>query len=146
MDWTVVHGLWDDWAPNNVGSDLPLKAAILLNYDPSGPSRLLSTIAEQEGNTANPIELSQFVNFMKRYNLQSETFVIGPNEYLVTSIHENWLHGRCMNTTKASGEGVVVMQTAAFLLVAQYEGSIGCASCAVSAADQFANQLCRNNL
>lgn len=36
--------------------------------------------AEQEGNTANPIELSQFVNFMKRYNLQSETFVIGPNE------------------------------------------------------------------
>ena len=37
---------------------------------------------------------------------------------MVTSIHENWFHARCMNTAKASGEGAVVMQTKAFLLVA----------------------------
>ncbi|KNA07731.1 hypothetical protein SOVF_168410 [Spinacia oleracea] len=146
MDWTAVHRLWDKWAPDNVGSGQPLKAALLVNYDPTGPSRLLSTIAEQEGFRADPVELSQFVNFVKRNNLQTETFLLGPNEYLVTSIHENWFHARCMNTSKPSGEGVVVMQTAAFLLVAIYEGSIGSASCAVTAADQFANQLCRKSL
>ncbi|KMT01129.1 hypothetical protein BVRB_9g223810 [Beta vulgaris subsp. vulgaris] len=146
MDWTSVHRLWDKWAPENVGSGQPLKAALLVNYDPTGPSRLLSTIAEQEGLQADIIEISQFVNFVKRNNLQTETFLLGPNEYLVTSIHENWFHARCMNTAKASGEGVVVMQTAAFLIVALYEGSIGSASCAVTAADQFANQLCRKSL
>ncbi|XP_021753410.1 uncharacterized protein LOC110718806 [Chenopodium quinoa] len=143
MDWTAVHRLWDKWAPDYVGSGQPLKAALLVNYDPTGPSRLLSTIAEQEGYRADPIELSQFVNFVKRNKLQTETFLLGPNEYVVTSIHENWFHARCMNTTKPSGEGVVVMQTAAFLLVALYEGSIGSASCA--AADQFATQLSRKS-
>lgn len=44
--------------------------------------------AEQEGITANPIELSQFVNFMKRNNLQTETFVIGPNECKLNNL---WL-------------------------------------------------------
>lgn len=147
MDWTSIHRLWEKWAPENVGhSGQPIKQAVLINYDPTGPSRLLSTIAEQEGAKADPIEISQFVHFVKRNKLQTETFLLGPNEYLVTSIHENWFHARCMNTAKPSGEGVVVMQTAAFLLVAIYEGSIGAASCVVAAADQFASQLCRKNL
>ncbi|GMH02843.1 hypothetical protein Nepgr_004682 [Nepenthes gracilis] len=147
MDWTYVHKAWEKWATNNVGnSGRPLKAALLINYDPTGPSRLLSTIAEQEGVKANPIEISQFVTFIKRNRLQNETFLIGPNEYMVTSIHENWFHGRCMNSSKPSGEGVVVMQTAAFLLVALYNGSTGSASAAVAAADQFAAQLGRKNL
>lgn len=146
MDWTAVHRLWDKWAPDNVGSGQPIKAALLINYDPTGPSRLLSTVTEQEGFKADPIELRQFVNFVKRNNLQTETFLLGPNEYLVTSIHENWFHARCMNTAKPSGEGVVVMQTAAFLLVALYEGTVGSASCSVTAADQFANMLSRKSL
>jgi len=37
---------------------------------------------------------------------------------LVTSIHEHWFCARCVNTSKAAGEGVIVMQTAAYLLVA----------------------------
>ena len=37
---------------------------------------------------------------------------------LVTSIHENWFCARCMNTSKPAGEGAIIMQTAAFLLVA----------------------------
>lgn len=147
MEWTAVHKLWEKWAPENVGlSGQPIKQAVLINYDPTGPSRLLSTIAEQEGTKADPIEINGFVRFVKRYKLQTETFLLGPNEYLVTSIHEKWFHARCLNTAKPSGEGVVVMQTGAFLLVAVYEGSIGAASCAVAAADQLANQLYRKNL
>ncbi|GAB4838800.1 hypothetical protein Ancab_028342 [Ancistrocladus abbreviatus] len=162
MDWTYVHKVWEKWASNNIGaSGYPLKAALLINYDPTGPSRLLSTIAEQEGIKANPIEINQFVNFIKRNKLQSETFVIGPNEFsilevldsirntdldLAISIHENWFHGRCMNTSSPSGEGVIVMQTAAFLLAALYDGSIGSASGAVAAADEFTCQLSRKNL
>ena len=59
----------------------PLKAALLINYDPTGPSRLLSTIAEQEGIKANPMELTHFLDFIKRNQLQSETFIIASNEY-----------------------------------------------------------------
>lgn len=36
--------------------------------------------AEQEGLQADIIEISQFVNFVKRNNLQTETFLLGPNE------------------------------------------------------------------
>ncbi|XP_074286266.1 uncharacterized protein LOC141611589 [Silene latifolia] len=143
MDWSLVNKWWDKWAPDNVGSGQPLKAALLLHYDPTGPSRLLSTIAEEEGIKADPIEVSQLVNFVKRNKLQAETFLLGPNEYLVTSIHEKWFHARCMNTAKPSGEGIVVMQTGVFLVVALYEGSIGSASCAVATADQFAHYLFR---
>lgn len=146
MDWTSIHKMWDKWATNSVGSGEPLKAALLINYDPTGPSRLLSTIAEQEGIEADPIELSQFVNFIKRNNLQTESFFIGSNQYVVTSIHENWFCARCMNTSKPSGEGAIVMQTAAFLLVALYDGSIGAASRAMVVVDQIAWQLSRRNL
>nr|GFA56728.1 putative profilin family protein [Tanacetum cinerariifolium] len=46
MDWAFVNRSWEKWASNNtVGSSdgHPLKAALLINYDPTGPSRLLST-------------------------------------------------------------------------------------------------------
>ncbi|CAB4309410.1 unnamed protein product [Prunus armeniaca] len=146
MDWGFVHKAWDKWASPNIGSDKPLKAAILINYDPTGPSRLLSTIAEEEGIKVNPIELSQFIDFIKCDKLQTESFIIGPNQYIVTSIHENWFCARCMNTSKSTGEGAIVMHTAAFLLVALYDGSIGSASRAMVAVDQFAWQLTRKNL
>ncbi|KAG9140063.1 hypothetical protein Leryth_010574 [Lithospermum erythrorhizon] len=147
MEWAYVNRMWDKWASNSVGaSDHPLKAAFLMNYDPNGPSRSVSTIAHQEGLTMDPIELSEFVNFVKRNKLQTETFFIGQNQYLVTSIHESWFHARCINTPKAVGEGVIVMQTAAFLLVGMYEGSIGSASQAMVAVDQFSYQLSRKSL
>nr|GMD99247.1 ATP-dependent zinc metalloprotease [Ipomoea batatas] len=147
MDWAAVHKIWDKWASNHVGcSGQSLKAALLINYDPNGPSRLLSTIAEQEGIKADPMELSQLVNFVKRNKFQSETFFIGQNQYLVTSIHETWFSARCLNTSKPAGEGVIIMQTSAFLLVGLYDGSIGPASSAMVALDQFAWQLNRRNL
>ncbi|KAF8028643.1 hypothetical protein BT93_E1322 [Corymbia citriodora subsp. variegata] len=65
---------------------------------------------------------------------------------LVTSIHENWFCARCMNPSNSAGEGAIVMQTMAFILVALYDGSIGAASGAVMPADQFAWQLNRTNL
>ncbi|KAL8054117.1 hypothetical protein ABFX02_05G117200 [Erythranthe guttata] len=147
MDWNVVGKLWDKWASNNVGhSGQPLKAALLMNYDPTGPSRLVSTVAEQVGIKVDPTEIIQLVSFVKRNKLQTESFFIGPNEYLVTSIHESWFCARCMNTSKQAGEGAIVVQTTAFLLVGLYEGSIGSASRAMVAVDQFAGQLGRRNL
>ncbi|KAI8547163.1 hypothetical protein RHMOL_Rhmol07G0173600 [Rhododendron molle] len=142
MDLAFVHKTWEKWASNHVGSSgQPLKAALLINYDPTGPSRLLSTIAEQEGIKADPVELSQFIDFFKRNKLQSESFFVGTNQYIVTSIHENWFCARSMNTTKPAGEGAIVTQTAAFLLVALYDGSIGSASRAMVVVDQLAWQL-----
>ncbi|PON41675.1 Profilin [Parasponia andersonii] len=153
MDWSFVHKAWDKWASLNVGfgssgepHPLPLKAALLINCDPTGPSRLLSTIAEQEGIKTNPIELTHFMDFIKRDKLQTESFIIGPNQYVVTSIHENWFCARCMNTSKPAGEGAIVMQTAAFILIALYDGSMGSASRAMVAVDQFVWQLGRRNL
>ncbi|EPS73240.1 hypothetical protein M569_01515 [Genlisea aurea] len=149
MDWSAVRRLWEKWSSHNVGSlgGHPLKAALLLNYDPNGPSRLVSTIAEQEGIKAYPSEISQFLSYVNRNNLSNETFFIAQREYLVTSIHENWFCARCLNTSsKHSGEGAIVMQTSAFLVVGLYEGSIGSASQAVMAVDQFAAQLSRRNL
>ncbi|KAF7139015.1 hypothetical protein RHSIM_Rhsim07G0141400 [Rhododendron simsii] len=77
--------------PSSQSRGQPLKAALLINYDPTGPSRLLSTMS--------------------------------------------------MNTTKPAGEGAIVTQTAAFLLVALYDGSIGSASRAMVVVDQLAWQL-----
>ncbi|XP_042021190.1 uncharacterized protein LOC121768716 [Salvia splendens] len=146
MDWSVVRRIWEKWAANNIGpSEKDLNAALLINYDPTGPSRLVSTIAEQEGIKADPIEMSQFIGFVKRNKLQMETFFIGPNQYLVTSIHESWFCARSLNSSKQAGEGAIVMQTSAFLLVGLYDGSIGAASRAMMAVDQFAGQLGRRN-
>ncbi|KAJ0111083.1 hypothetical protein Patl1_02656 [Pistacia atlantica] len=147
MDWSFVHKTWEKWAPVSVGSSgEPLKAALLINHDPTGPSRLLSTIAEQEGLKVNPIELSQFLDFIKQNKLRTHSFIIGPNQYLVTSIHENWFCARCMNALNPAGEGAIVMQTKAFLLVALYDGSIGSASRAMLSVDQLVWQLGRRNL
>ncbi|KAI3687254.1 hypothetical protein L1987_80948 [Smallanthus sonchifolius] len=147
MDWAFVNRNWEKWASNSVGSDgQPLKAALLINYDPSGPSRLLSTIAEEEGIEADPIEVGEFVNFIKRGNYQSESFFIESNQYVVTSIHESWFCGRCMNTSKPAGEGAIVYKTPSFLFLALYDGSIGAASRAMAAVDRFVWQLERRNL
>ncbi|PIA31552.1 hypothetical protein AQUCO_04900092v1 [Aquilegia coerulea] len=147
MDWGFAHRTWEKWAPTNVGSSgEPLKAAMLLNYDPTGPSRLLSTISEQRGLKLKPVEVSSFLDYIKRNNIQTECFFIGNNQYMVTSIHESWFCARCVNTSKAAGEGAIVMQTTSFLLVALYEGSIGSASRAMVSVDQFAWQLSRRSL
>ncbi|KAF6158033.1 hypothetical protein GIB67_014827 [Kingdonia uniflora] len=102
--------------------------------------------AEQQGIKVRPVELSPFLHFIKQENLQKECFFIGPNQYVVTSIHANWFCARCVNTSKPAGEGAIVMKTAAFLLVSLYEGSIGSASRAMVTVDQFASQLGRKNL
>ncbi|XVF52177.1 hypothetical protein PTKIN_Ptkin04bG0243900 [Pterospermum kingtungense] len=147
MDWGFLQKSWDKWASTNIGSSGgPLKAALLINYDPLRPSRLLSTIAEQKGIKMSPIELSQFVNFIKRNKMQTESFVIGHNQYMVTSIHENWFSARCLNSSKPTGEGAIVLQTSTFLLVALYEGSIGSASRAMVSVDQLVWLLNRRNL
>ncbi|XP_044360313.1 uncharacterized protein [Triticum aestivum] len=119
-DWTWACRAWEKWTAKHVGSSvagMPVKAALLLNYDPTGPSRLLPIV---------------------RNNLQTEFFSIGPNQYLVTSIHEHWFCARCVNTTQPGGEGVIVMQIGAYLLVSMYDGSVGSASQAMVAVDQFA--------
>ncbi|TVU18564.1 hypothetical protein EJB05_34670, partial [Eragrostis curvula] len=115
----------------------PVRAALLLNYDPSGPSRLLPVIAEQEGTELKAIDMQPFLDFVKRGNLQMEFFPMGLNQYLVTSIHEHWFCARCVNNTKPGGEGVIVMQLGSYLLVSLYDGSVGSASQAMVAVDQF---------
>ncbi|KAK3006614.1 hypothetical protein RJ639_017250 [Escallonia herrerae] len=147
MDSAFVSKTWDKWASNYVGSSgQPLKAAVLINHDPIGPSRLLSTIAEQEGIKADPTELNQFVSFIKQNKLETQSFFIGPNEYVVTSSRESWFCARCMNTSKPAGEGAIVMLTATFILVTLYDGSIGAASRAMVVVDQFVWQLSRRKL
>ncbi|MCD7457875.1 hypothetical protein HAX54_036488 [Datura stramonium] len=123
MDWAFVHKIWEKFISSNVGSGQPLKAALLINYDPSGPSRLMSTIAEQDDR-----DLFHWTN-----------------QYLVTSIHESWFCARCMSTSKPAGEGAILMHTGAFLLIGLYDGSIGSASRAMVVLDQFAWQLSRRN-
>ncbi|KAK3033807.1 hypothetical protein RJ639_034378, partial [Escallonia herrerae] len=119
MDSAFVSKTWDKWASNYVGS------------------------SEQEGIKADPTELNQFVSFIKQNKLETQSFFIGPNEYVVTSSHESWFCARCMNTSKPAGEGAIVMLTATFILVALYDGSIGSASRAMVVVDQFVWQLSR---
>ncbi|KAI7756958.1 hypothetical protein M8C21_010002 [Ambrosia artemisiifolia] len=147
MDWAFVNRNWEKWASNTVASTgQPLKAALLINYDPTAPSRLLSTIAEAEGIEPDPIEVGEFVNFVKRGNYQTESFFVQSNQYNITSIHESWFCARCMNTSKPAGEGAIVYKTPSFLLLALYDGSIGAASRAMAAVDRFVWQLERRNL
>ncbi|KAK9140191.1 hypothetical protein Scep_009872 [Stephania cephalantha] len=58
--------------------------------------------------------------------------------YMVTSTHETWFGVRCVNTSKPAAKGAIVMQTAAFILVALYDGLIGVASRAMETIDQLA--------
>ncbi|KAI5656625.1 hypothetical protein M9H77_25418 [Catharanthus roseus] len=72
MDWNVVNKIWDKWASSNVGSDgTPLKSALLINYDPTGPSRLLSTIYEGSigAATCAMAAVDQFAHQVDRKNL-----------------------------------------------------------------------------
>ncbi|XP_038725695.1 uncharacterized protein LOC120016835 isoform X2 [Tripterygium wilfordii] len=105
MDSGFVHRAWEKWASKDVGSSgEPSKAALLINYDPSGPSRLLATIAEQEGIKADPVELREFVNFVNRNKFQMESFIIGLHQcmmaqlvqhlalwLLLISLHGSWI-------------------------------------------------------
>ncbi|XP_010248753.2 PREDICTED: uncharacterized protein LOC104591564 isoform X1 [Nelumbo nucifera] len=157
-DWAFAHRVWEKWASNNVGSSgEKLRASEMpccyLYVDKQERAEQLQNLqiiyagrAEQHGIKAKPVELGPFIDFIKRNNLQGECFFIGQNQYMITSIHENWFCARCVNTQKPAGEGVIVMQTTAFLLVALYDGSIGSASRAMVVIDQFAWQLGRKNL
>ncbi|KAK2661947.1 hypothetical protein Ddye_000521 [Dipteronia dyeriana] len=87
-----------DWSFAHKASGEPLTAALLINYDPTGPSRLLSTIDS--------------------YTALKSLFDGILMADMVTSIHENWFCARCMNTLQPSEEGAIVMQTKAFILVA----------------------------
>ncbi|KAF3328808.1 hypothetical protein FCM35_KLT05886 [Carex littledalei] len=138
-DWAATRRVWEKWAAKSVGA--PLKGALLINYDPSAPSRLLPVIAEQDGTNLTAIDMQPFLDYVKQNNLQMEFFTIGKSQYLVTSIHEHWFCGRCINTSNPGGEGVIVMQIGGYLLVALYEGSLGSASQAMVAVDQFEWQL-----
>ncbi|XP_019232785.1 PREDICTED: uncharacterized protein LOC109213427 isoform X2 [Nicotiana attenuata] len=120
MDWAFVHKIWEKWISSNVGS-------------------------EQEGIKGDPTEMCELVSFVKRNKLQTESFFIGQNQYLVTTIHESWFSARCMSTSKPAGEGAILMHTGAFLLIGLYDGSIGSACRAMVALDQFAWQLSRRN-
>ncbi|KAF9588519.1 hypothetical protein IFM89_013013 [Coptis chinensis] len=126
MELGFTHKAWEKWASHNIGSSSePLKVAMLLNYDPTGPSRLLSIIAEQRGIIGKPVELVSFLDYVKRNNLPGECFVIGSNQYMVTSIHESFfVLGVCKSKSK-SGVKVLLLCIPLFLLVALYEGSIG---------------------
>ncbi|KAG8067576.1 hypothetical protein GUJ93_ZPchr0005g15657 [Zizania palustris] len=138
-DWMWARRAWEKWAGKHVGpSGKPVKAALLLNYDPTGPSRLLPVIAEQERTELKAVDLQPFLDFVRRNNLQMEFFSIGPNQYLVTSLHEHWFCARCVNTTQPEGEGVIIMEIGAYLLVSMYDGLVGSASQAMVAVDQFA--------
>ncbi|XP_052155067.1 uncharacterized protein LOC127773093 [Oryza glaberrima] len=138
-DWIWARRSWEKWAGKHVGaSGKPVKAALLLNYDPTGPSRLLPVVAEQEGTELKAVDLLPFLDFVRRNNLQMEFFSIGSNQYLVTSIHEHWFCARCVNAVQPEGEGVIVMEIGAYLLVCMYDGSLGSASQAMVAVDQFA--------
>ncbi|WVZ85660.1 hypothetical protein U9M48_032557 [Paspalum notatum var. saurae] len=97
--------------------------------------------AEQERTQLTAVGLQAILAFAKRGNLQTEFFSLGPNQYLVTSIHENWFCARCVNSTKSGGEGVIIMQIGAYLLVSMYDGSLASASQAMVSADQFAMQF-----
>lgn len=82
LDWGFVHKAWENWADTSIGSSgKPLKAAMLLNYDPKGPARLLSVIVEQHGIKVKPFELQPFLDFIKRKNnLATSYFFIGSNQ------------------------------------------------------------------
>ncbi|KAF9606821.1 hypothetical protein IFM89_029278 [Coptis chinensis] len=117
MELGFTHKAWEKWASHNIGSSgEPLKVVMLLNYDPTGPSRLLSIIAEQRGIIGKPVELVSFLDYVKRNNLPGECFVIGSNQYMVTSIHESFFSARCVNTSKVAGEGAIVICITRFSL------------------------------
>ena len=82
VDWGFAHRAWEKWAATFGGSSgEPLKAAMLLNYDPTGPSSLMSVVAEQQGMKAKPSELRPFLDFVRNKNsLQTQFFFIGPNQ------------------------------------------------------------------
>uniref|UniRef100_A0A8R7NYE3 Uncharacterized protein n=1 Tax=Triticum urartu TaxID=4572 RepID=A0A8R7NYE3_TRIUA len=101
-DWTSARRAWEKWTGKHVGSSgMPIKAALLLNYDPTGPSRLFPMVAEQEGAKFTAVDLQPSIDFFRRNNLQTEFFSIGPNQcmmVLLVRLHGQWwllisLHG-----------------------------------------------------
>lgn len=153
VEWGTLHALWEKWASACVGySDAgePLRAAILLNnncnMEVSASSRYLPIIVEQKGMKLIPADVRQLIESVKQNNLHADFFFIGASKYLVTSVHDHWYCARCVNATNPAGQGAIVVQTAAFILVTIYEGSIGAASEAMAATDYLMEQLNRRNL
>ncbi|XP_066363071.1 uncharacterized protein [Miscanthus floridulus] len=93
-DWSWARRAWEKWAAKHVGpSGKPVQAALLLNYDPSGPSRLLPVVAEQERTQLSALDMHPFLDFVKRGNLQTEFFSVGPNQcmmVLLLQLHKQW--------------------------------------------------------
>ncbi|GLJ11425.1 hypothetical protein SUGI_0167060 [Cryptomeria japonica] len=149
VEWAALHGLWEKWAAACVGySDAgePLKAALLLSSNLGPPSRQLPHIVRQKGIKLTPIDVRPLIDSVKQNNLQADFFFIGVSKYMVTSVHDHWYCARCINTTNPAGEGAIIVQTAAFILVTIYEGSIGAASEAMAATDYLMDQLSNRNL
>nr|CAB3463455.1 unnamed protein product [Digitaria exilis] len=115
-DWSWTRRVWEKWAAKYIApSGKQVQAALLLNYDPSGPSRLLPVIfniefpvtegilfwmtpfslrrAEQEGARLTAVDMQPFLDFVKRGNLQTEFFSIRPNQCmmaLLLQLHKQW--------------------------------------------------------
>ncbi|XP_059070977.1 uncharacterized protein LOC131862439 [Cryptomeria japonica] len=100
----------------------------------------------QKGIKLTPIDVRPLIDSVKQNNLQADFFFIGVSKYMVTSVHDHWYCARCINTTNPAGEGAIIVQTAAFILVTIYEGSIGAASEAMAATDYLMDQLSNRNL
>ncbi|KAK9140196.1 hypothetical protein Scep_009877 [Stephania cephalantha] len=150
MDWGFVHRTWERWVFPNLGSSgEQLKGSFLLNYDPTGLSRFLYggsigaasramaaidqlawqlseqifsliSIEEQRGIKLKLVELSPFLDFIKKNNFNGECFFIGPGhcEWSLQLMRLGLAHDVRIRQNLAS-EGAIVMQTAAaFILVA----------------------------
>nr|CAB3459764.1 unnamed protein product [Digitaria exilis] len=120
-DWLWTRRVWEKWAAKYIApSGKQVQAALLLNYDPSGPSRLLPVIfniefpvtegilfwmlttletpfslcrAEQEGARLTAVDMQPFLDFVNRGNLQTEFFSIKPNQcmmVLLLQLHKQW--------------------------------------------------------
>ncbi|CAD6272488.1 unnamed protein product [Miscanthus lutarioriparius] len=109
-DWWWARRAWEKWAAKHVGpSGKPVQAALLLNYDPSGPSRLLPVVAEQERTQLSALDMHPFLDFVKRGNLQTEFFSVGPNQsYDANAISTDSLLLRSKSASDGLYESLVI--------------------------------------
>ncbi|KAI4973265.1 hypothetical protein ZWY2020_028973 [Hordeum vulgare] len=112
--------------------------SLLSNYDGTLLYDLFLFRAEEEGTKFTTVDLQPFINFFRRNNLQTEFFSIGPNQCEFGHLNPT-KPGFVLVVHNTGGEGVIVMQIGAYLLVSMYyDGSVGSASQAMVVVDQFA--------
>ncbi|XP_047335997.1 uncharacterized protein LOC124939581 [Impatiens glandulifera] len=101
---------------------------------------VLACSAEQEIK-ANPTELGQFVDFVKRNNLHSANFFNGLNYCVsfVTLMYETIGYAQGALTPPIGVEGAIAIG------IIVYDGSLGSESQAMAAVNQFSLQLSRKN-